>query len=123
MKKFIVTAMVALMLLVSAAPVLAAVGDIGSGDALGVSYGESLGLGNRDIRDTIATVIRAALGLLGIVAVAIILMGGFTWLTSAGSAEKVKSGTQTIIWAAIGAAVTLSSYIILNTILSLLAGK
>jgi len=110
MKKFIVTAMVALMLLVSAAPVLAAVGDIGSGDALGVSYGESLGLGNRDIRDTIATVIRAALGLLGIVAVAIILMGGFTWMTAGGNDEKVEEAKKRIFQGVIGLAIILSAY-------------
>jgi len=81
------------------------------------------GSNSTDIPTLIGRLIQGAMGIMGALVLLMFVWGGFTWLTSAGSAEKVKSGTQTIIWAAIGAAVTLSSYIILNTILSLLAGK
>jgi ABC-type dipeptide/oligopeptide/nickel transport system permease subunit len=119
MKKFIITAMTALLLLISVAPVLAdeTVPDQTadnsnaiSADTLGISYPGTIGLGNRDIRDTIASIIRVALGLLGIVAVAIILMGGFTWMTAGGNDEKVEEAKKRIFQGVIGLAIILCSY-------------
>jgi hypothetical protein len=49
--------------------------------------------------------------------------GGFSWLTSGGNAEKIKKGSQTMIWAAIGVMLVLSSYIILTTYLDYLTGR
>ncbi|MBU0546289.1 pilin, partial [Patescibacteria group bacterium] len=80
-------------------------------------------IGSTDIPTIIGTLIRGAMGIMGALVLLMFVWGGFTWLTSGGVAEKVKKGTQTIVWAVIGAAITLSSYIILNTILELLAGK
>ena len=47
------------------------------------------GLADQDIRVTIARIIRVAMGMLGIIAVVIILIGGFTWMTAGGNDEKV----------------------------------
>ncbi|MBU1612842.1 pilin [Patescibacteria group bacterium] len=120
MKKFIVTAMIALMLLVSAAPALAAIGDITAegAEGLGLEYGERLGLGNRDIRETIAAVIRVALGLLGIVAVVIILIGGFTWMTAGGNDEKVEEAKKRIFQGVIGLAIILSAYALASFVIN-----
>ena len=115
------------VLLVSAAPVLATepvtgpIGATGPG-GLGLEYGESLGLGSRDIRDTIATIIRTALGLLGIVAVVIIIMGGFTWMTAGGNDEKVEEAKKRLIQGVIGLAIVLASYALASYVISQLIG-
>src|SRR3989338_938103 len=77
-----------------------------------IEFGTATGLGTRDIRTTIASIINVALGLLGIVAVVIILAGGFTWMTAAGNEEKVDKAKKMIFAGIIGLAIILSAYAI-----------
>ncbi len=79
---------------------------------LGIQYGRATGLGQQDVRTTVANVIRVAMGLLGIVAVVIILMGGFIWMTAGGNDEKVSEGKKYIFSGIIGLAIILSAYAI-----------
>ncbi|MFH1789902.1 MAG: hypothetical protein ABH832_02430 [bacterium] len=79
-------------------------------NSLGVTYAEAAGLGNRDIRETVASIIRVALGLLGIIAVVIILIGGFTWMTAGGNEEQVGKAKKWIFSGVIGLAIILSAY-------------
>lgn len=85
---------------------------------LGISYGESIGLGTRDVRETIASIIRVAMGLLGIVAVGIILIGGFTWMTAGGNEDKVGEAKKWIFSGVIGLAIILSAYALANFIIT-----
>jgi hypothetical protein len=71
-----------------------------------------LGLNNTDIRVTIARIIRVAMGLLGIVAVVIVLIGGFTWMTAGGNDEKVQEAKKWIFAGIIGLAIILSAFAI-----------
>ena len=75
---------------------------------------------NTDISTIIGIVIKGAMGIMGALVLLMIVWGGFQWLTSAGSPEKVKKGTQTMVWAVIGAFLALSSYFILSIILNFL---
>ena len=50
------------------------------------------------------------MGLLGIVAVVIILIGGFTWMTAGGNDEKVGEAKKWIFAGIIGLAIILSAY-------------
>lgn len=79
-------------------------------ESLGISYATETGLGNKDIRATVASIIRVAMGLLGIVAVVIILIGGFTWMTAGGNEEKVGEAKKWIFAGIIGLAIILSAY-------------
>lgn len=79
-------------------------------DALGVKYGEQIGLGKGDIRDTIASIIKTVMGLLGIVAVVIVLIGGFYWMTAGGDEGRVETGKKWIFSGIIGLAIILSAY-------------
>lgn len=88
-----------------------------------VTLTNPLGEGKTDIPTIIGTLIKGAMGVMGALVLLMFVWGGFNWLTSAGNPEKVKKGTQTIIWAAIGAVLAISSYVILNTILGLFAGN
>jgi len=79
---------------------------------LGLYYGEASGLGTQSLQATITSIIRVALSLLGIVALVIILMGGFKWMTAAGSEEKVKEAKRLIFQGIIGMAIVLSAFAI-----------
>ncbi len=68
------------------------------------------GLGTADVRTTIARIIRVAMGLLGIVAVVIVLIGGFTWMTAGGNEEKVGEAKKWIFAGVIGLAIILAAY-------------
>lgn len=82
------------------------------------SFENEITLGRADIRVTIARIINVALGLLGIVAVVIILLGGFTWMTAAGNEEKVDKARKLIVAGIIGLAIILSAYAIARFVIS-----
>ena len=69
-----------------------------------------------DIPIIIGYAIKTVLGVVGGLALLMFVWGGFNWLTSAGNSEKVKKGTEAMVWAGIGLVVTLSSYIIVKEI-------
>ena len=77
---------------------------------LGIQYGAATGLGSKDIRVTIASIIKTAMGLLGIVAVVIILIGGFKWMTAGGNDEQTGEAKKWIFSGVIGLAIILSAY-------------
>ena len=90
----------------------------GSDKFFGLGYAEETGLGSSDIRATIASIINVALGLLGIVAVVIVLVGGFKWMTAGGNDEKVTEARKLIFAGIIGLAIILSAYAIAKFVLS-----
>jgi TRAP-type C4-dicarboxylate transport system permease small subunit len=78
---------------------------------------ETIELGKRDIRSTIASIINVAMGLLGIIAVGIILIGGFQWMTAGGNEENVEKAKKRIIQGVIGLAIILASWAIARFVL------
>lgn len=58
----------------------------------------------------IGKIINSALGIVGSLALLMFIYGGFTWLTSAGSADKVTKGKNILVWATIGLVVIFMSY-------------
>ena len=88
---------------------------------LGISYVTATGLGTKDVRTTIASIINVMLGLLGVIAVVIILIGGFKWMTAMGNTENVDSAKKLIFQGIIGLVIILSAYAIANfVVISLL---
>ncbi|MBU2542299.1 pilin [Patescibacteria group bacterium] len=83
----------------------------------GLKYGEKTGLGKQDIRDTIAKIINVGLGMLGVVAVVIMLWGGFRWMTAGGNDEKVGEARKIIFAGIIGLAIVLSAWAIARFVL------
>lgn len=83
----------------------------------GLSYGANTGLGSGDIRNIIANIIRVALSLLGILAVAGIVYGGFMYMTAGGNEEKSSGGTKAIAAGVIGLVIILAAYSIANFVL------
>ena len=52
------------------------------------AVGQDLALGDTDIRTTIGSIINVALGFLGVVAIVIVLIGGFKYMTAVGNNYK-----------------------------------
>lgn len=80
--------------------------------------GENLGLPTTDIRVVVARIIRTALGLLGIVAVVLVLYGGFVWMTAGGDEQKISESKSILLNAVIGLAIILSAYAITSFVIS-----
>jgi len=70
----------------------------------------NIGLGNKDPRAVIASIIQVALGFLGIIAVVIILLGGFKWMTAGGNEEKVEESKKLITAGIIGLVIVLAAW-------------
>lgn len=94
---------------------------------LGLDKAEGSGLQGGDIRVTIANIIRVAMGLLGIVAVVIVLIGGFYWMTAGGDEGRVETGKKWIFSGIIGLAIILSAYaltsFVINNLLAATGGE
>lgn len=90
-------------------------------DDFGNTIGDVAGLGTADLRTTIGQLIRVILAFLGVIAVVIIIWGGFKWMTSGGATEKVGDARKLIIMGIVGLAITLSAYAIAQFVISSLA--
>lgn len=109
----LVVALLLAVSLFSAMPVFAI-----TANDLGITYGAATNLGSKDVRTTIAQIIKVALGMLGIVAVVIILIGGFKWMTSGGSDEGATEAKSWIFNGVIGLAIILSAYALASFIMN-----
>ena len=65
----------------------------------------------------VATILRAALGLTGSIALLMFVYGGLIWLTSGGSPDKIKKAQGILVWATLGLVLIFASYAIIDTIL------
>ena len=106
------------MLAAVIAPAAVSAANIQSNDILDPRIGTALGSGTQDVRVTIATIVKSAMSLLGIVAVLIILYGGFKWMTSQGSEEGVGEAKKIIIAGIIGLVIILMAYAIASFVIS-----
>ncbi len=86
------------------------------------TVGNNLVIGSNSPVQTIIKIIQVLLGLLGLVAVVIIMYGGFLWTTSGGSEEKINTAKKLLRNAVIGIIIILSSWGITAYILSVLTG-
>lgn len=91
------------------------------GDNTGVEWAGEAGLGANDLLSTITTIIRTALGFLGIIAVIIILLGGFKWMTSQGAQTKVDEAKKLIYAGIVGLVIVLSAYAIAEFVITQIA--
>ena len=87
-------------------------------DDLGVSYASSTGLSAQDPRITIARIIQIGLGLLGTIAVVLVIYAGFLWMTAAGNEDKIKRAKDVLKAAVIGLVIILSAFAIVSFVLN-----
>jgi Type IV secretion system pilin len=109
MNKTLKVFMIVAMALTIAAPIITATAPALALD-IGINYANNTGLGNTDPRAIAASVINIALGFLGILAVIIILIGGFKWMTAAGNEEQIEDAKKVLIAGIIGLVIIFAAW-------------
>src|SRR3989339_431206 len=74
--------------------------------------------GTKDLKSTVGSIIKVALSFLGVVAIVIVLIGGFKYMTAGGSDEKTGDAKKYILSGIIGLAIILSAYAITSFVLT-----
>lgn len=87
-------------------------GNLGQSINEGLNYGTIVGWGTQDLKTIIFLVINVIMGFLGIIAVIIILAGGFKWMTAGGNEEKVAEAKKLIIAGIVGLAIVIGAWAI-----------
>lgn len=75
-------------------------------------------LSKGDLMSTLQVVINVIIGVIGFVAVVMIIMGGISFATSQGDSSKVAKARNTILYGVIGLIVALLAYAIVNFVLT-----
>lgn len=70
-----------------------------------------------NLMEQINTVINVVLGVIGFLAVAMIIMGGISYTTSQGDASKTTKARNTILYGVVGLVVSLLAFAVVNFIL------
>jgi len=112
-KKVLATVMTAVVLLVLALPVAAQINN----DNLN-NFRENVGLGDVGLIELIGNIVKVVMGFLGVVAVLIILYGGFIWMTAMGDPGKVDKAKKLIYAGVIGLVVIFAAFAIASFVLS-----
>ncbi|MFH1404628.1 MAG: Ig-like domain-containing protein, partial [Patescibacteria group bacterium] len=87
------------------------------------SFAQQAGLSTQgDIKLIVARLIRTFLGFLGILAIVIIIAGGFMYMTAHGDQERVKKARQILINGLIGLVIVLMSFTIAHFVVKSVAG-
>ena len=79
--------------------------------------------GQRDLMSTLNTIINVIIGVIGFVAVVVIILGGVQYTTSAGASDKVANAKNTILYGIIGLVIALLAFAIVNFVLSNVFGS
>ncbi|MFH1170963.1 MAG: hypothetical protein V1778_00260 [bacterium] len=72
----------------------------------------SIGLGTASLSATTLSILRTVLGLLGIIGVAMIIWGGYMWMTAAGNEKRIERAKQILTAAITGVVILLLSWAI-----------
>jgi len=72
---------------------------------------------SRTVTQIAGSVFNLVLGFLGVIFLVLVISGGFTWMTAGGNEDKIKHGRNLITWAAIGLAVILFAFLVVNYVI------
>lgn len=86
------------------------------------AVGQGAGLAKTDVRIIVGNIIKAFIGLLGIIAICFVIYAGWLYMTAGGDPEKTKKAIAIMRDAAIGLAIIFSAYAITSYIFSKLIG-
>lgn len=78
----------------------------------------NVNLGNQPLIETIGQLINVILGFLGVIAVLIVLLGGFKWMTAAGNEEKVGAAKKLLGAGVVGLVIILAAYAIASFVIT-----
>jgi uncharacterized membrane protein YidH (DUF202 family) len=93
----------------------------GARNVIGFGYAQQLGLEatNADPRDTAVDIVRYLMTFLGIIAVVVILLGGFRWMTAAGNEDRVAEAKKLLIAGVIGLIIILAAFAIVTFVVDI----
>ena len=113
MKKYIVAGLLTLLVLAVPAATFAQF-------TIDQNIPGNIGISNttKTLQETLISVVNWVLALLGLIAVIMILYGGFVWLTAGGNEEKVASAKKIISAAIIGLIIVLLAYAIVTFVVN-----
>lgn len=80
--------------------------------------GSNNNLNNNNLMTTLNQIINVIIGVIGFVAVLVIILGGVQYTTSAGDSGKVKTAKNTIMYGIIGLVIALLAFSIVNFVLT-----
>ncbi len=105
------------------APVILAGNQVQAAPDLGLNYvngDDGLGLTDTeaDPREMAVDIVKYLMTFLGIIAVIIILLGGFKWMTAGGNEDKVAEAKKLIIAGCIGLVIILAAFIIVQFVMN-----
>jgi len=89
---------------------------------IGMEYATNFGLQNAsasDPRDMAVQIVKYLMTFLGIIAVVVILLGGFKWMTAAGNEDKLAEAKQLIIAGVIGLIIILAAFAIVTFVVGM----
>lgn len=95
----------------------------GSTDCLTQTGNNEGVFGQGDLMGTLTTIINVIVGVVGFVAVAMIVLGGISYATSQGDAAKTKKAQNTILYGVVGLVVALLAFAIVNFVLTNVFGS
>ena len=73
---------------------------------------------SRDLMQILNLIINVALGIIGFIAVVMIIMGGIQYTTSSGDAAKVTKAKNTILYGVVGLVIALLAFAIVNFVIN-----
>jgi uncharacterized membrane protein len=111
LKNLTILALLGMIFILSALPVLAQLD-------VGLDYGTYTGLGTKDIRAGVMTIVNVLLGFLGIIAIIGILAGGFLMMIAGGNQEKTDSGKKAVTAGVIGLVIIFIAYAIATFVIN-----
>ncbi len=76
-----------------------------------------------DLTGNITNILNAVIGAIGILAVVIIIIGGVSYMTSSGDAQKVKKAKDTILYGVIGLVIVALAFAIVNFVIKNVLGQ
>ena len=76
-----------------------------------------------ELTSNVTTILNAVIGILGLVCVVVMIIGGVNYMTSAGDAQKVKKGKDTILYGLIGLVVCVLAFALVNWVIAGVLGN
>jgi hypothetical protein len=73
------------------------------------------------ITNVVGGLVTVLFGVIGIISLIALIIGAYYYLTASGNQERLKKGTETIVWAVIGIIVAFGSYAVLEFIIERLS--
>ena len=84
---------------------------------------QPVGNGDNQLPAYVSNILNGVIAVLGFACVAVVLVGGVQYMTSAGETQKTEKGKKTIIYGLVGLAICVLAFAIVNFVITNVIGK